>query len=276
MNCQEVREQLDAALDEQRVVSGQTNVDRDADVVAHAESCPDCRVLYEEHLLIESALTVWTPRRPAVDLTDRVIEAAREEGLISSNGSAVAADVGNAELRVGQLGSDDSPYLFTAALPRTGLFDTPSRLQSRLQILATATTAVLLLLAAFIVFREGQNQMAKDERPAQQLSPDRQLRQLVEPQDQVADIGHLVADAQSAWQGITSRVSHQASGFSVFVPDLKNELGISDMMESPERAPGSVNPDNDEESQKSTRPSAVEKAFEFLFDEAGSGNTRTI
>ncbi|MGZ0162428.1 MAG: hypothetical protein ACKVII_00845 [Planctomycetales bacterium] len=272
MNCQEVREQLDAALDDQRVVSGQTKVARDADVVAHAESCPDCRVLYEEHLLIESALAVWTPRRPAVDLTDRVIEAARQEGLISSNGSAVAADVGSADLRVGQLGSDDCPYLFTAALPRTRMFDAPSRLQ----ILAAATTAVLILLAAFIVFREGQNQIAKDERPAQQLSPDRQTQQLVEPHDQVADIGHLVADAQSAWRGITSRVSHQASGFSVFVPDLKNELGISDVMESPERTPGSVNPDNDDESQKSTRPSAVEKAFEFLFDDAESGNTRTI
>lgn len=272
MNCQEVREQLDAALDDQRVVSGQTKVARDADVVAHAESCPDCRVLYEEHLLIESALAVWTPRRPAVDLTDRVIEAARQEGLISSNGSAVAADVGSADLRVGQLGSDDSPYLFTAALPRTGLFDAPSRRQ----ILAAATTAVLLLLAAFIVFRKGQNQMAKDERPAQQLSPDRQPRQLIEPQDQVADIGHLVADAQSAWRGITSRVSHQASGFSVFVPDLKDELGISDVMESPDGAPGSFNPDNDDESQNPTRPSAVEKAFEFLFDDAESGNTRTI
>lgn len=276
MNCQEVREQLDAALDDQRVVSGQTDVARDADVVAHAESCPDCRVLYEEHLLIESALAVWTPRRPAVDLTDRVIDAARQEGLISSNGSAVGAEVatevGSADLRVGQLGADDSPYLFTEALPRTGLFDAPSRLQ----ILAAATTAVLIFLAAFIFVRERQNQMAKDVRPAEQLFPDQQPQLLDGPQDQHADISHLVADAQSAWRGITSRVSHQASGFSVFVPDLKNELGISDVMESSDGTPGSASPDDEDESQNSPRPSAVEKAFEFLFDDAESGNTRTI
>lgn len=277
MNCQEVREQLDAALDDQRVVSGQTDVARDADVVAHAESCPDCRVLYEEHLLIESALAVWTPRRPAVDLTDRVIDAARQEGLISSNGSAVAAEVatevGSADLRVGQLGSDDSSFGVTSSRLSNDASDFVRR---RSTILAAATTAVLILLAAFIVFREGQNQMAKDVRPAEQLFPDQQPRLLDDSQDQVADIGHLVADAQSAWRGITSRVSHQASGFSVFVPDLKNELGISDVMESPDGTPDSASPDNDDESQNSPRPSAVEKAFEFLFDDAESGNTRTI
>lgn len=273
MNCQEVREQLEAALDDQRVVSGQTDVARDAGVVSHAESCPDCRVLYEEHLLIESALAVWTPRRPAVDLTDRVIEAARQEGLISSNGSAVGAEVGDADLRVGQLGSDDSPYVVTSSEASN---DASDFMRRRSTILAAATTAVLILLAAFIVFREGQNQMAKDERPAEQLFPDRQPQLLDDSQDQVADIGHLVADAQSAWRGITSRVSHQASGFSVFVPDLKNELGISDVMESSDGTPGSASPDEDDESQNSTRPSAVEKAFEFLFDDAESGNTRTI
>ena len=270
MNCQEVREQLDAALDDQRVVSGQTNVARDADVVAHAESCPDCRVLYEEHLLIESALAVWTPRRPAVDLTDRVIEAARQEGLISSNGSAVAAEVGDADLRVGQLGSDDSPYVVTAARPSDHFF------YRRPALAALAAGALILLTSSLAFYHIIGRDMAKKDDEIQLPFPDQQPRLLDGSQDQHADISHLVADAQSAWRGITSRVSHQASGFSVFVPDLKNELGISDMIESPDGTPGSSSPDEDDESQNSTRPSAVEKAFEFLFDDAESGNTRTI
>lgn len=270
MNCQEVREQLDAALDEQRVVSGQTNVARDSDVVAHAESCPDCRVLYEEHLLIESALAVWTPRLPIVDLTERVIEAARQEGLISSNGSAVAADVGGAELRVGQLGSGDSPYVLTSARPRDQSF------YRRPAVVVLAAGALILLTSSLAFYHIIGRNLAKNDDQIQVPFPDQQPRFFDGSQDQHADISHLVADAQSAWRGITSRVSHQASGFSVFVPDLKDELGISDVMESPERTPGSVNPDNDDESQNSTRPSAVEKAFEFLFDDDESGNTRTI
>jgi predicted anti-sigma-YlaC factor YlaD len=49
MNCQKIREQLDAALDDQCVISSQTNAPRHAEVLSHVESCLDCRVLYEEH-----------------------------------------------------------------------------------------------------------------------------------------------------------------------------------------------------------------------------------
>ena len=267
MNCQEVREQLDAALDEQRVVSGQTDVARDADVVAHAESCPDCRVLYEEHLLIESALALWTPRRPDVDLTDRVIEAARREGLISSNGSAVAAEVSRAVPRAGRLNSDDGPVVraATEATPAAGR-----------SIWPTVVTVALVLVAVAIVFQERPVNIAQNEITPQQSVPGSPPELSENPQDQVADIGHLVADAQSAWRGITSRVSHQASGFSVFVPNLKNELGIADVIGSSDDSSDSTSPNDDAERQESTKPSAVDKAFEFLFDKAEPAGTLTI
>lgn len=267
MNCQEVREQLDAALDEQRVVSGQTDVARDADVVAHAESCSDCRVLHEEHLLIGSALAVWTPRRPDVDLTDRVMEAARREGLISTNGSADAAEISHAVPRAGRLNSDDGPVV------RAATEATPVAARS---IWPTVVTVALVLVAVAIVFREKPVNIAQDESTPQQSVPDSPPDLSENPQEQVADIGHLVADAQSAWRGITSRVSHQASGFSVFVPNLKNELGIADVIGSSDDSSDSASPNDDFERQESTKPSAVDKAFEFLFDKAEPAGTLTI
>jgi hypothetical protein len=273
MNCQEVREQLDAALDDQRVVSGQFDVVRDADVVAHAESCPDCRVLYDEYLLIESALAVWVPRRPAVDLTDRVIEAARREGLISSTGSAVSGKVDEvgkvdgAVPRAGRLTSGDEP-VFLAATE-----ETPAAGRN---VWPTLVTVALVLAAVAIVFREKPGTIAHREKTPQPSVPDSPPGLLDPRQDQVADIGHLVADAQSAWRGIASRVSHQASGFSVFVPNLTSELGIADVIGSADDNSGSASPDDDAQRQETSQPSAVDKAFEFLFDKAEPAGTLTI
>jgi hypothetical protein len=265
MNCQEVREQLEAALDDQRVIPNRSGNARQAELVAHSESCADCRVLYEEHLLIESALTAWIPRRPIVKLTDRVIEAARQEGLISSNGSAVAAEVGGADVLVERPAS---------AAGSVASSEIPNSSPTRRSILPTIVTVALVLVAVAIVFRGKPGDIVKQEDPPQPSVPDPPPELFPQPQDQVADIGHLVANAQSAWRGITSRVSHQASGFSVFVPDLKNELGISDLIDPSEGNSETVDPDED--SRQSSEPSAVEKAFEFLFKDDDTGGTLTI
>ena len=242
MNCQKIREQLDAALDDQCVISSQTNAPRHAEVLSHVESCSDCRVLYEEHLLIGTALAAWVPQRPTVDLTDRVIDAARQEGLVATVRSVVRPSP-----------AESSP-------------------QGR-NIWPTIATVALVLVAVAIVFRENPGTIAVNDPAQEQVVPDQPPELLRQPQDQVADISHLVADAQSAWQGITSRVSHQASGFSVFVPDLKNELGISDDLNS---APDSDDSSDDAVPRKSPEPSAVEKAFEFLFKDDDSAGTLTI
>lgn len=265
MNCQEIREHLDAALDDQRVISSQANDPRHAEVLSHVESCPNCRVHYEEHLVIGMALAAWVPKRPAVDLTDRVIAAARQEGLVSSNDSAVAGtfdctSMGDADPRVGTLGSDAG-----VVVPPSADNTSP---QGR-NIWPTVVTVALVLMAVAIVFREKPGTVAIKDPAPEHLVPEL----FRPPQDQVADISHLVADAQSAWQGITSRVSHQASGFSVFVPDLKDELGISDDQNS---APDSNNSTDDAVPQTSPNPSAVEKAFEFLFKDDDSSGTLTI
>lgn len=269
MNCQEIREQLDAALDNQRVISSQTNDSRHAEVLSHVESCSDCRVLYEEHLVIGTALAAWVPKRPAVDLTDQVIDAARQEGLVSLNGTAIAGTfnstgIGDADPRVGRLDSD------TAIVVRPS---TDGASPQGRNIWPTIVTVALVLMAVAIVFREKPGTIADNNPAPEQLVPEQPPEIFQPPQDQVADVSHLVADAQSAWQGITSRVSHQASGFSVFVPDLKDDLGISDDRSS---ASDSDNAIDDAVPRKSSEPSAVEKAFEFLFKDDDSSGTLTI
>lgn len=269
MNCQEIREQLDAALDNQRVISSQTSDPRHAEVLSHVESCSDCRVLYEEHLVIGTALVAWVPQRPAVDLTDRVIDAARQEGLVSSNGTAVAGtfdstNMGDADPRVGRMDSD------AGIVVRPRADDTSP--QGR-NIWPTIVTVALVLMAVAVVFREKPGTVAIKDPAPDQLVPEQPPELFQPPQDQVADVSHLVADAQSAWQGITSRVSHQASGFSVFVPDLKDELGISDDLNSASDSDNSI---DDAVPRKSSEPSAVEKAFEFLFKDDDSSGTLTI
>lgn len=247
MNCREFREQLGAALDERRVVSVQRDSAGIAEVGAHAESCADCRSLYEEHLLIETALAAWKPRRPVVDLTERVIETAHQEGLVAS----ASASSGEETVVVQES---------TSKIP-------PGR-----NVWATVVTVALVLVAVAIVIREKPGAVVKQDKPPQPLFPDENQQ---ESQDQLADIGHLVADAQSAFRGITTRVSHQASGFSVFVPDLKDDLGISGVADSLETTPDSSSTDTDSDPRSSSEPSAVEKAFEFLFDD-GAGGTQTI
>jgi len=269
MNCQEIREQLDAALDDQRVISSQTNDPRHAEVLSHVESCSDCRVLYEEHLVIGTALAAWVPKRPTVDLTDQVIDAARQEGLVSLNGTAVAGtfestDVGDTDPRVSRLDSDAG-----VVVPSSADHTSP---QGR-NIWPTIVTVALVLMAVAVVFREKPGTIVDNNPAPEQRVPEQPPELFQPPQDQVADVSHLVADAQSAWQGITSRVSHQASGFSVFVPDLKGDLGISADQNS---ASDSDNSSHDAVPRKSSEPSAVEKAFEFLFKDDDSSGTLTI
>ena len=264
MNCQNFRQQLDAALDEQRVVSRQNGSAADADTVAHAESCSNCRSLYEEHVLIEAALSAWKPRRQNVDLVARIMEAVREEDLISSKESDLSLHAVGTSERTRRGGTKHVPVVD---------IENSSKSPARRSFWPTVVTVALVLVAVVLVFREKTDRLARDERPPQQLFPARQPEQLNEPQDQLADIGHLVADARSAWQGITRRVSRQTSGFSVFVPDLKNELGVSDISESFDIVPRESTSDSDSDS---SRPSAVEKAFEFLFDDPHARGSQTI
>ena len=173
MNCQEIREQLDSALDNQVSVSAEAGVDRNAELVAHVESCADCRVLYEEHLLIESALAVWTPRRPEVDLSDRVIEAARQEGLISSNGSVVGSKVATVDPRVARLSSDDKPVVRAAS----------DASPTNHSIWPTVVTVALVLVAVAIVFREKPSNIAKNGDTPEQSVPDGSPELFAKPQE---------------------------------------------------------------------------------------------
>jgi hypothetical protein len=265
MNCQEIREELNGALDNQRSITSQTNNPRHAEVLLHVESCSDCRLHYEEHLLIATVLAAWAPQRTAVDLTDRVIDVVRREGLVSSNGSAVTGTkMGDADLQEGRSESDADVVV------RSGPYET---LPQGRKIWPTIITVALVLMTFAIVSREKLGTIAVNDHLQEQVVSEQPAEFFQQPQDQIADVSHLVADARSAWQGITSRVSHQASGFSVFVPDIKHELGIPD---APNPAVDSGDASDDVVPQKSSEPSTVEKAFEFLFKDGDLSGTLTI
>jgi len=269
MNCQEIREELNGALDNQRSITSQTNDPRHAEVLLHVESCSDCRPHYEEHLLIATALAAWAPQQTPVDLTDRVIDTIRQDGLVSSNGSAVAGaftstKMGDAGLREGRLESD------TDVVVRS---DTDETSPQGRNIWPTIVIVALVLMTVAIVFREKSGTIAVNDHPQEQVVPEQLAELFQQSQDQIADVSHLVADARSAWQGITNRVSDQARGFSVFVPDSKHDLGIPD---APNSAVDSGDASDEVVPQNSSEPSAVEKAFEFLFKNDELSSTLTI
>ena len=276
MNCHEFQAQLDLAIDQRRAVSADSGVLRDADAVAHTESCADCSQLYDEYLLIETALVAWKPRRPMVDLSDRVIETARAEGLISSNGFVVHKSVRAGVAVVGrsdgerqcddQLQSRGSQQLTVDRGERAGAPVGRS-------VWPTIVTVALVLIAVAIVFRDQPKQIADDKGPPRSVFPDTQSDELNESQDQVADLGHLIADAQSAWLGITRRASHRASGLGVFIPNLNAELGITGSPELHQGVPEESTPDGE---GQSAEPSAVERTFDFLFDRTDSSESQTI
>lgn len=272
MNCQKIREQLDAALDQRRSALSHPNTPEATAIMAHVTSCSSCQALYEEYVLIETALETWKPRRMTVDLTDRVLESARREGLLSSNGSTESIRPVDIELQ-------SAPGVFRQSTASSHSLSTgspvPAGSPDRRSIWPAVVTVALVLLAVVVVFREKPGSIVKQNRPSRPLFPDPQHRQRDDSPDQFADIGHLVADARSAWQGITSRVSHQASGLSVFVPDLTDELGIPDVSDSLTAPLEDTVPNDDPDPQRSSEPSAVEKAFQFLFEDAESSESQT-
>ena len=242
MNCNEFQSQLDQALDErqpsdQELLSG------------HAASCPACQRLWDDWLLLEQAVNAWKdrPTTVEVDLTDRVIDAARGEGLVSANGMPV----------------DSAPVI-----------DPPDIGTRRRGLLPLIVTAALVLIAALVVFRDGQNHVANndgnepDEKPPEELVvvPDESivpdLPDIPLPEQQ-PDFDHMIADARLAWQSLTQRASLQANSFSVFIPS-RDDIGLEESDEvEPEESP-------EEPAVPVPLPDGVNRAFDFLFEQSGA------
>lgn len=230
MNCELFQNEIERAIDE-RAPSASVS----ANLAGHADSCETCRSAWQDFLLLESALASWT-EPVEVDLVDRVVAATLKKDQFT---------------RIVREGEPQETSSKSERYPAT----------SRRTWLTVATVATVLLGAAF-VFRTGPDQTADDDSPVPAPSHSPFEPELNED-DQYAGVDELLASTRSAWEGIASKAVNQANGLSVFVPDLKSDLGLpgSDISTDPEGPSPEESPDGD-----SLIPSEVDRAFDFLLD----------
>jgi len=198
-----------------------------ANLTDHAHSCETCRSAWQDFLLLESALTSWT-EPVEVDLVDRVVGAALAEAT-------------------------EKPTAVPSTLGGEG---------TTRRWLAIATAAVLVI-GAVIAFRPGLDQTANNDSPEPAPEHDVPFTPELNEGNQYAGVDELIASTRSAWEGIASKAANQASGLSVFVPDLKSDLGLPESEESEPEEPPEVEVNGQE---PSLIPGKINRAFDFLLD----------
>lgn len=238
MNCHEFETQLDQAIDGRQLANASA-------VREHAEACIECAHKWQDYLLVESAIAGWHKEPFEVEIVDHVIEAAREEGLIASNGSTVPDDL-------------RSPMIPQEIAPSS------VGMKSVRRFWPTIVTVALVLVAAVLVLRDRPDQVAHDDPP----NPDPveivelpEYHYPPESEEEPPNLDALLADARQAWLGITRRAGRRADDFRVFVPDISNDLGIE-----PESSETQL---DDDESREESAPDRIQRAFDFLFEASG-------
>jgi hypothetical protein len=98
MNCHEFQKRLETAAEQQISVATEA-------AISHARSCAnsECRMRWEQSLLMERALAGWRGVRPPIDVTDRVVQEWRPElrghrhvDFVRSSASRTPSPVGRA------------------------------------------------------------------------------------------------------------------------------------------------------------------------------------
>lgn len=212
---------------EQAIDERSSSASVSANLAGHADSCETCRSAWQDFLLLESALTSWT-EPVEVDLVDRVVEAAQAE--FSKKATTVPAPPKEAGIT------------------------------RRWWMVATAA---VLVIGAAIAFRPGSDQMTNNDSPEPAPEHDVPFTPELSEDDQYAGVDELIASTRSAWEGIASKAANQASGLSVFVPDLKSDLGLPESEEPEPEEPPEVEVNGQE---PSLIPGEINRAFDFLLD----------
>ena len=256
MNCEQFQNEIERAIDER---SSSTSVS--AHLAGHANSCETCRSAWQDFLLLESALASWT-EPVEVDLVERVVTLAKaggsnpvpspprgeggrrpDEGTVESG---IGAPTGNA---------DSSPALRAPSPPREE--------GTRRRIWLTVTTVAVVVLGVAIAFRTGPDQTANTDLPQPAPEHNAPFTPDLNEDEQYAGVDELISSTRSAWEGIASKAVNRASGLSVFVPDLKSDLGLPVSNEpEPEETP-EVEVNGQE---PSLIPGKLNRAFDFLLD----------
>ena len=229
MNCEQFQKEIERAIDERS-----SSVSVSAILTGHADLCEKCHSAWQDFLLLESALASWT--EPAeVDLIDRVVEAAASEA------SAAVPE----------------PSKIPPSVPSLPKGEGTTR-----HWLAIATAAILVIGTA-IVFRPAPDQTVNNDSPNPAPEHDVPFTPGLNEDDQYAGVDELIASTRSAWEGIASKAASQASGLSIFVPDLKTDLGLPESEEPEPEEPPEVEVNGQE---PSLIPGEINRAFDFLLD----------
>lgn len=238
MNCTQFQQQLEAAVDNRQLAQS-------PELSEHTTTCFSCRELWDEYLLLETAIAQWRGTRLDLDLTDRVLAAYRAEratapvAIMTSNQTTTPPP------------SESQVTLVRVPTPASG---------TRWWPMLIPAIAALALAVMVLISREGS-------RERQVVQPDIKPSM---PPEELADLSEIVDDAKSAWLGLARSTADRTRGLSVFIPSLRSAPG--DEAPSP---PMDVDMLEDMHPGLKPVPDEFRRAFEFLIDAAQWDESQT-
>ena len=237
MNCSEFRNALEDSVDGRQLAESLSPCE-------HAQTCVECRGLWDEFLLLEAAIADWKPRTINADLTDRVLAtmASTQEVVVPATTLTILSR---------EAGSN----------PRRSAWP-------------LVTTIALVLVAVVVVLRD---RSAEREVVTTNPDPGRQLA-VAQPIESVADLSDLLSDAQSAWRGLADSTVRRAREMQVFVPSIRAaaemEAGSPTETDEPSKT-GEPSTTDETDDNIAPVPTEFRRAFEFFFNAAQPENSQT-
>lgn len=153
---------------------------------AHAASCAACGERWKEHQMLERAIGEWNAATPAADLTDRVVAGWRS-------------------------------YVATAVVPPQQAPARPAR-----GVLAVATASVVLMAAALLFSRPGNDNFRPVRVPSNNTVADRSPNpeQKAAPETDEVNVEDIVAGFHSQYSDFKKDVSTMMAGVKVEWPAI--------------------------------------------------------
>lgn len=194
LDCRQFEKLLEQAVEQRQAPA--------VELRDHALSCETCRTLWEEFLILEEVIPVWTASRPTVDLIDAVMHAMASDAATTTAPKKIEPLV---------------------ALTVTGSQEPEAPRRHRFVFPAVATAAAALLLASAVFYVVGptaDKPQIAEVRPTSSLehSGGMQRIQLEQPPTEMTVI---VTDAGSAYLQLASSAASAITEGAALLPSTK-------------------------------------------------------